>query len=99
MGQFKPGHKKTGGRQKGTPNKRTVERQRMLDKAKLDGTDPMSFAVSILRDPNMPFKERQWAAEQLFPYSHPKLSSIESRTGGATHEERLEMLRKLEEDD
>ena len=96
---FKPGRAKTGGRKPGVKNKKTLQFEDMLNRAKLDGKDPMSFAISILRNPEMPIAERKWAAEQLFPYSHPKLSSIESRTGGASHEERLEQLRKLAEDD
>ena len=87
------------GRRKGSLNKITRLHREMLDRAKVDAKDPMTFASSILRDEAMPFAERKWAAEQLLPYSHPKLSSIESRTGGASHEERLEALRKLEEDD
>ena len=30
---------------------------------------------------------------------HPKLSSVEQRTGGMTHEERLERLKTLMKDD
>jgi len=32
-------------------------------------------------------------------YSHPKLSSVEARAGGKSHEDRLEELRKLMEDE
>ena len=33
------------------------------------------------------------------PFVHPKLASVESRTGGKTHEQRLEELTKMEEDE
>jgi hypothetical protein len=50
-----------------------------------------------LRNPDAPLKK--WAVAQMFPYSHPKLNSIEARTGGQTHEDRLEELRKLLDED
>ncbi len=90
---------KTGGRQKGTPNKKTVERQRLLQSMCPPGDDPMTFWAHILRDKTAPLELRHQAARELAPFVHPKLSSIESRTGGATHEERLEELRRLAEDD
>jgi hypothetical protein len=67
---------------------------------KVDRTDPMAFFMSVLRNPDAPYEEAKAAARELFPYSHPKLSSVESRSGGTTHEERLEELQKmLDEDD
>ena len=40
------------------------------------------------------------AAKELAPYTHPKLTSIESRTGGRTHEDRLrEAQRPLSDDE
>jgi hypothetical protein len=54
--------------------------------------------MSLLRNPDAPHEEKKWAVAQMFPYSHPKLNSIEARTGGQTHEDRLEQLRQLLED-
>jgi hypothetical protein len=71
----------------------------MLDRMKVDSKDPLSFARSVLQNEAAPFAERKWACAQLFPFCHPKLSSIEARLGGQSHESRLEVLRKLEEDD
>jgi hypothetical protein len=65
----------------------------------VDSTDPMSFAMSVLRNEAAPFEERKWACAQLFPYSHPRLSSLEARAGGKSHEDRLEELRKMMEAD
>ncbi len=92
---WKKGKPKTGGRKKGTPNKVTLWHRQMLERMKVDGRDPMSFAMSILQNEEAPFAERKWACEQLFPYSHPKLSSVEARIGGLTHEDRLERLRGM----
>jgi hypothetical protein len=65
---------------------------------KVDCTDPLSFFMSILKNPDAPMTHRQAAASELLPYCHPKLSSIEARQGGSTHEQRLEEARKMLED-
>jgi hypothetical protein len=65
---------------------------------KVDRTDPMAFFISVMRNPDAPFEEVKAAARELFPYTHPKLASIEARSGGQTHEDRLEQLHKLLED-
>jgi len=52
-----------------------------------------------LQNPDAPYEEKKAAARELFPYSHPKLSSVEARAGGKSHEDRLEELRKLMEDE
>ena len=73
----------------------------MLDRMRVDSSDPMSFAMSILRNNEAPFEERKWACAQLFPFTHPRLNSVEARTGGKSHEDRLEeeLHRLLAEDD
>jgi hypothetical protein len=93
-----PRRPKTGGRKAGTPNKRTVERQRALDAIKASGKDPMSFFADLLRNETAPLELRFQAAKELAPFVHPKLASIEARTGGHTHEDRLAQLQKLLED-
>jgi len=93
-----PGKPKTGGRQAGTPNKLTVVQRERLNELIANGKDPISFFTDILKDPRWPHQERKEAAKELLPYFHPKLSSIEARTGGQTHEDRLEQLHKLLED-
>jgi hypothetical protein len=94
-----PKRQKTGGRQKGTLNKRTAERQAALTAIKASGKSPMAFFADLLGNEQAPLELRFQAAKELAPYVHPKLASIESRTGGMTHEDRLEMLRKLAADD
>jgi hypothetical protein len=90
---------KTGGRKKGSLNKVTRAHRAALEQMKLDRTDPMSFFMSVLRNPDAPYEEVKAAARELFPYSHPKLASVEARTGGKSHEERLEELRDMLGDD
>jgi hypothetical protein len=94
-----PRRRKTGGRKKGTPNKRTVERNRQLADLKFSGQDPITFFTAIMRDEEAPYEERKYAAAELLPYYHPKLSSIEARTGGASHEDRLQRLLSMMEGD
>ena len=87
------------GRKAGTPNKATAVHRAMIERLKLDCTDPLSFCTSLLRDPSAPLAEKKWAVAQMFPYAHPRLNSMESRQGGMTHEARIEMLRRMLEDD
>jgi hypothetical protein len=94
-----PRRQKTGGRKRGTPNKRTVERQRAIETIKASGKDPVSFFADLLRNESAPLELRFQAAKELAPFVHPKLSSIEARTGGHTHEDRLEQLQRLLADD
>jgi hypothetical protein len=86
------------GRKAGTPNKVTQVHRQALEEMRVDSTDPLSFFMSILKNPDAPMTHRQAAASELLPYCHPKLSSIEARQGGTTHEERLEQARALLED-
>ena len=83
------------GRKKGTPNKATRVQRQMLELMKVDGSDPMSFCLSIMQNKEAPYEERKWAVGQLMPYAHPKLSSIEARTGGKSHEDRLTELQDM----
>jgi hypothetical protein len=91
--------RKTGGRQKGSLNKSTLARQKALADLVVDSKDPVSFFTSIMRDETAPFEKREAAADRLLPYFHPKLSAIEARAGGQSHEDRLEMLQRLLEDE
>jgi hypothetical protein len=94
-----PRRRKTGGRQKGTPNKRTVERQAAIATIKASGKSPMAFFADLLANEEAPLDLRFQAAKELAPFVHPKLASTESRSGGMSHEDRLAELEKLLEDD
>src|SRR5262245_966581 len=83
------------GRKAGTPNKATTAHRKVIEQMKVDTTDALSFFTSILKNPDAPFEEKKAAARELLPYTSPKLSSIEARTGGRTHEDRLAELQKL----
>jgi hypothetical protein len=94
-----PRRQKTGGRRKGTPNKKTVERARVMADLHFSGKDPVTFFAEILRNERAPLDLRFAAAKELAPFMHPKLASIEARTGGKTHEDRLEELQRMANED
>jgi hypothetical protein len=87
------------GRKRGSLNKVTLAHRAALQQMKVDRTDPMSFFMSVLRNPDAPYEEVKAAARELLPYSHPKLASVEARSGGLTHEDRLAQYRELLSDD
>ena len=89
---------KTGGRTKGTPNKKTAERAKLIAELKVSGKNPITFFADILRNEAAPLDLRFAAAKELAPYMHPKLASVEARTGGMTHEDRLQMLLKMRDE-
>lgn len=64
--------KKTGGRQKGTANKKTRE---IADQAAQEGLLPLEYMLTVLRDEKQPPDRRDWAAEKAAPYIHPKLQT------------------------
>ena len=68
---------KTGGRQKGTPNKSGVAK--IKAKAEFSGLSPLDFLLSIYRDEMQPLPERMDAAKAAAPYVHAKLASVEHK--------------------
>lgn len=82
--------RKTGGRQKGTPNKRTQE---VVAKIEASGLTPLDYMLQVMRDVNEVLDVRLDAAKAAAPYVHPRLASIEN-TGTMTlrHEDVLAEL-------
>lgn len=64
---------KTGGRQKGTPNKASAATAAAV---KASGLTPLDHMLAVLRDETMPDDVRFDAAKAAAPYVHPKLASI-----------------------
>jgi hypothetical protein len=91
--------KKYGGRVKGTPNKVTVQKAELIKQLIPDGDDPITFWMQLLKNKDTPLDIRMIAARDVAPYRHPKLASIEARTGGKTHEQRLAELQQMEQDE
>jgi hypothetical protein len=70
--------KKTGGRKKGTPNKRTAAlREALLAEFKLSGGMPLDVMLTVMRNPALPLQLRLDAAKKALPFCHPKLAPIQ----------------------
>jgi hypothetical protein len=68
----KPGERR-GGRQKGTPNKRTVFNDAIAAAAAADPhVLPLDLFRNIMRDSNLPLDTRVMAAQSALPYVHAK---------------------------
>ena len=70
--------KKTGGRQKGTPNKSTVKAiEDMAIMLELNpDANPVEFLLAIMRCPDLQLLTRMKAAKDVLPYVLPSLQSI-----------------------
>lgn len=71
--------KKTGGRKKGSRNKRTEAQAAKIDAS---GLTPLEYMLSVLRDEGQEQSARFAAAQQAAPYCHPKLASTELKGPG-----------------
>jgi hypothetical protein len=69
---YEVGKSKTGGRTKGTPNKRSSELKQALED---NGIDPVSVITDVL--PELTPKEKLNAMLSLMPYIYPKRKPIE----------------------
>lgn len=67
----KKGRAKTGGRTKGTPNKRTIGKQKLG--FGIPGVDPLKFGLEILKANNIPLAFRMDAMKAVLPYTHSKM--------------------------
>src|SRR5688572_10138878 len=74
MAGRKPGTAKTGGRQKGTPNKATAAK---AAEVAATGLTPLDYMLTMLRNPDELPANRMWAAEKAAPFVHPKLAAVE----------------------
>ena len=86
--------RKTGGRQKGSRNKKTLAREAILRcvGAGSYDTDPLQFLLSVMSDTHMPLAMRLDAAVKAAPFCHPKLrpvAHVGERKGKSALEELL----------
>ena len=88
----KPGSPKTGGRRKGSRNKRTRE---LLEKAEAGGQSAIEFMLEVMRDTKNDTEMRLDAAKAVAPYLHAKRAP-EDR-GGNTVPPMIYMHPDLEE--
>jgi hypothetical protein len=71
--------KKTGGRQKGVPNKRTVQRMALVDQATSQGISPLEVMLGAMREAWEAGDKEAAAnfAKDAAPYIHPRLAAVE----------------------
>src|SRR6516164_4990473 len=75
--------RKTGGRQKGTPNKKTKARKAQeaaiaaeIEDARSRGLEPLDYMLGVMRDVTADITRRDAMAKAAAPYRHPQLSSV-----------------------
>lgn len=81
---------KTGGRQKGTPNKATAK---LVEEVRATGETPLEYKLRVMRDPTVDHDRRDKMAIAAAPFIHPKLAAIEhtGKDGGAIEMEVLDV--------
>jgi len=65
---------KTGGRQKGTPNKLTSDTRRAIAES---GESPLEYMIRVMRDKTVEPSRRDAMARTAAPYLHPRLSAVD----------------------
>jgi hypothetical protein len=95
------GQPKTGGRKRGTPNKRTAERERAVAAAARKITaalgddafqgDAHALLMAVYKDPQQPSELRLEAARAAIGYEKPKLAAVETKIDGRVTLEQLVM--------
>ena len=75
---FLKGHPKTGGRIKGTPNRKTVEKRFAEEQARKISSDlePLEYMLEVMRDPTAHQTRRDMMAKAAAPYRHPQLQAV-----------------------
>lgn len=66
--------KKTGGRQKGTPNRKNAA---LVAAVEASGLTPLEYMLSVLRSPETPPDMKFEAAKAAAPYVHARLAAVE----------------------
>lgn len=73
--------RKTGGRQRGTPNKRQPD---AVIKAAKSGELPLDYMLRVMRDPTVEYPRRDEMAKSAAPFLHARLAATEiTGKGGA----------------
>lgn len=97
--------RKTGGRKKGTLNKRTQQSRVALKRAeailreKIPGLfegDAHAFLMAVYKNPNLDTRTRLEAARVAVSYEKPALSRVEQKTDLTMHDKRTVEEQKAE---
>ena len=98
----KPGSERVGGRQKGTPNKKTAELQdrvkKFMNSMGIKNFDPLVALAGISQDKSTPLKLKVEALKELSQYFHPKRRAVEfSGEQTINVQEKQQKLKELDE--
>lgn len=98
----KPGSERVGGRQKGTPNKKTAELQdrvkKFMNAMGIKNFDPLVALAGISQDKSTPLKLKVEALKELSQYFHPKRRAVEfSGEQTINVQEKQQKLKELDE--
>ena len=98
----KPGSERVGGRQKGTPNKKTAELQdrvkKFMNSMGIKNFDPLVALAGISQDKATPLKLKVEALKELSQYFHPKRRAVEfSGEQTINVQEKQQQLKELDE--
>src|SRR5437773_2759704 len=100
--------KKTGGRKKGSPNKRTkarvgaakaVAEQLAAVIPEAFGGDAHAYLIAIYKDPRQETSVRIDAAKAALPYEKPRLAPVEARRASDDHIPLVERLKAYARDE
>ena len=81
----RPGERR-GGRQKGTPNKKTALTQAAIAaRAANENLSPLDLMLAIMRDPRVALVTRVKMALRALPLLHTKLTAVPSGSSGLGH--------------
>ena len=64
--------RKTGGRKKGSRNKRPRE---LIERIEASGLVPLEYMLAVMRDENAPSERRDEMAKAAAPFVHPRLAT------------------------
>jgi hypothetical protein len=65
--------RKTGGRKKGSRNKRPRE---LIERIEASGLVPLDYMLSVMRDETAPPARRDEMAKAAAPFCHPRLAAV-----------------------
>ncbi len=87
---------KTGGRQRGSLNKRTIAQQQqsktMVQAAKEVGLTPLEYMLKVMRDPKATQQRRDDMAKACAPYMHARLAAVDPETGKAVDQPQVNIM-------
>ena len=89
------GTPKTGGRQKGAPNKPTFDLRAVRPPGEIT---PLSFMFGILGNKDASDKDRKWAARFAAPYVHPRMRPALAAVAAGAGKVTVEILRLTNEE-